>query len=175
MSRNKAILATLLVLAVLAAAFVFCEKYLSEPPQPDLPESSAQESSAQESSAQESSLPTVSEAEASETFVFDYSKIPEYSGEPYTAVNGNAPTFTADEITAEPFERYSDLDSLGRCGAAFANVCAEIMPTEERGSISSVKPSGWQSATYDFVDGRSPISFPAKTPIKGILSPERAT
>lgn len=160
MSRNKAILATLLVLAVLAAAFVFCEKYLSEPPQPDLPESSAQESSAQESSAQESSAPessapTVSEAEASETFVFDYSKIPEYSGEPYAAVNGNAPTFTADEITAEPFERYSDLDSLGRCGAAFANVCTEIMPTEERGSISSVKPSGWQSATYDFVDGRS--------------------
>ena len=149
MSRNKAILATLLVLAVLAAAFVFCEKYLSEPPQPDLPESSAQESSVpQQSSEAEASLPeAASEAEVSETFVFDYSKIPEYSGEPYTAVNGNAPTFTADEITAEPFERYSDLDSLGRCGAAFANVCAEIMPTEERGSISSVKPSGWQSAT----------------------------
>ena len=28
------------------------------------------------------------------------------------------------------------------------------MPTEERGSIGSVKPSGWQTVKYDFVDGK---------------------
>ena len=157
MSRNKAVLATLLVLAVLAAAFVFYDDLAAPyPPEPPKDLEHSESSVPQQSSEAETSLPgAASEAEASETFVFDYSKIPEYSGEPYTAVNGNAPTFTADEITAEPFERYSDLDSLGRCGAAFANVCTEIMPTEERGSIGSVKPSGWQSATYDFVDGRS--------------------
>lgn len=157
MSRNKAILATLLVLAVLVAAFVFYDDLAAPyPPEPPEDLEHSESSVPQQSSEAEASLPgAASEAEASETFVFDYSKIPEYSGEPYAAVNGNAPTFTAGEITAEPFERYSDLDSLGRCGAAFANVCAEIMPTEERGSIGSVKPSGWQSAAYDFVDGRS--------------------
>ena len=154
MSRNKAIFATLLVLVALAAAFVFYEDLAASYPPEDFErgENSVPQQSSEASASQSGAA---SEAEASETFVFDYSKIPEYSGEPYVEVNGNAPTFTADEITTEAFEQYSDLDSLGRCGTAFANVCTEIMPTEERGSISSVKPSGWQSVSYDFVDGRS--------------------
>ena len=80
--------------------------------------------------------------------------IPEYSGEPYVVLNDNWPDFDVEDLTTEPFEYYSELDSLGRCGVAYANVCLEIMPTEERGSIGQVKPSGWQTVKYDFVDGK---------------------
>ena len=80
--------------------------------------------------------------------------IPEYSGEPYVVLGGNWPDFDVEDLTTEPFEYYSELDSLGRCGVAYANVCLEIMPTEERGSIGQVKPSGWQTVKYDFVDGK---------------------
>ena len=52
------------------------------------------------------------------------------------------------------FENYSDLDSLGRCGVAYANICKDIMPTEERGKIGMIKPSGWHTVKYDFVDGK---------------------
>lgn len=75
--------------------------------------------------------------------------------EPYTAVNNNEPYFTSDNLTTEAFENYSELDALGRCGAAYANVCLETMPTEKRGSISEVKPTGWHSVKYDNVDGKS--------------------
>ena len=81
--------------------------------------------------------------------------IPAYSGDAYIAVNDNQPFFTQDDLTTEAFEEYSDLDSLGRCGTAYANICRELMPTEPRGDISSVKPTGWQSVKYDFVDGKS--------------------
>lgn len=83
------------------------------------------------------------------------SSIPVYSGTPYVAVNDNVPSFTDDDITLNAFENYSDLDSLGRCGVAYANVCPETMPTEKRGDISKVKPTGWHSVKYDFVDGKS--------------------
>ena len=79
--------------------------------------------------------------------------LPEYSGQPYVAINNNIPFFTDEDMTTEAFESYSDLDALGRCGTAYACVGTETMPTEERGDISSVKPSGWQSAQYDNVDG----------------------
>ena len=72
--------------------------------------------------------------------------IPSYQGELYTVLNDNEPGFTATQKkNTEAFETYSKLDSLGRCGVAFANICKEIMPTEERGNISSVHPTGWQS------------------------------
>lgn len=80
--------------------------------------------------------------------------IPEYSGEPYIALNNNEPNFDEKYFTTESFETYSDLDSLGRCGVAFANVGKDIMPTEERGSISQVKPTAWHSVKYDCVDGK---------------------
>lgn len=85
--------------------------------------------------------------------VVSVESIPEYSGEPYIVINNNEPNFNDSDMTTNSFESYSDLDSLGRCGVAFANVGKDIMPTEERGSISHVKPTGWHSVKYDNVDG----------------------
>lgn len=86
--------------------------------------------------------------------IIDIASVPDYCGEPYAVINGNVPEFSEDELTTEPFESYSELDMLGRCGTAYANVCREIMPTEERGSIGQVKPTGWHTVKYDFVDGK---------------------
>lgn len=80
--------------------------------------------------------------------------IPPYSGEAYVAVNGNQPFFSEADYTVSSFETYSDLDALGRCGTAYACIGVDIMPTEERGSIGQVKPSGWQTVKYDIVDGK---------------------
>lgn len=80
--------------------------------------------------------------------------IPVYSGSAYCEVNGNVPGFDDDELVTEAFEDYSDLDLLGRCGTAYANICKDIMPTEERGEIGTVKPSGWHTVKYnDLIDG----------------------
>lgn len=83
--------------------------------------------------------------------------LPEFDGKtPYITVNGNTPLFEEEDLSsARPFEIYSELDSLGRCGAAYANICKELMPTDKREDISSVKPSGWVQAKYDFVSGGS--------------------
>ena len=78
--------------------------------------------------------------------------IPEYSGKPYVVINDNQPFFTDADLTEEPFESYSDLDELGRCGVAYANICIDLMPTEERGSISHVHPSRWHSVRFVNVD-----------------------
>ena len=80
--------------------------------------------------------------------------IPEYSGEAYIYLNSNVPEFSDDEKNIESFEYYSNLDSLGRCGVAFANVSVDTMPTDERESIGSVKPSGWHTVKYDIVSGK---------------------
>lgn len=77
-----------------------------------------------------------------------------YTGEAYKIINNNIPEFVESDYTVDSFESYSDLDSLGRCGVAFACVGQDLMPTEDRGSISSVKPSGWQSTKYDIVSGK---------------------
>lgn len=82
------------------------------------------------------------------------SDIPEYTGEPYIAVDGNEPDFSEEERTANAFESYSELDSLGRCGAAYACIGRDLMPAEERGSIGQVKPTGWQTVKYENVDGK---------------------
>ena len=82
--------------------------------------------------------------------------LPEFRADtPYVELNGNEPAFTEDELTDEAFEYYSDLDALGRCGVAYANICEELMPTEKRGAIGQVKPSGWHTVRYDdLVDGK---------------------
>ncbi len=81
--------------------------------------------------------------------------IPAYSGEPYVVINGNEPEFSAEyKRGSGTFENYSPLDDLDRCGTAFACLGKDLMPTEERGEIGSVKPSGWQTAKYDFIDGK---------------------
>lgn len=85
---------------------------------------------------------------------FSLAEVPDYSGQPYVALNGNQPDFSEGDYTTEAFEHYSDQDALGRCGVAYANICRELMPVEERGAIGQVKPSGWHTVTYDFVDGR---------------------
>lgn len=80
--------------------------------------------------------------------------VPEYSGKPYVIVNDNEPYFDEKDLTTQSFEEYSPLDSFGRCGVAYANIGEDIMPTKERGSIGMIKPSGWQTKKYDFVDGK---------------------
>ena len=106
-----------------------------------------QMSSEEAASLAETHINTALEAFASET-------IPEYSGNPYVELNGNVPYFTVEELSTTAFELYSELDALGRCGAAYANVCKEIMPTEERGSIGMVKPTGWHTVKYDCITDR---------------------
>lgn len=97
---------------------------------------------------------TATEIEADTDDSFDMSQIPPYSGTPYVELNGNIPLFTEEEKVTDAFELYSDMDSLNRCGTAYANVCHELMPTEERGTIGSVRPSGWHTVKYnDLIDG----------------------
>ena len=88
------------------------------------------------------------------TSAFSLREIPAYSGTPYTEVNGNKPYFTEADLTTQSFETYSELDSLGRCGVAYANVGQDLMPTEPRGEIGAVKPTGWHLVKYDNVDGK---------------------
>lgn len=80
------------------------------------------------------------------------SNIPPFSGEPFISIDNNIPNFTSDDMSTEAFEYYGDLDNLGRCTKAFANVCMETMPTEKRGNIGQVKPTGWQTVKYDCVN-----------------------
>ncbi len=80
--------------------------------------------------------------------------LPDYDGAPFVEINGNIPLFSEEDFAAESYETYSELDSLGRCGIAIANIGVDLMPTEERKSIGQVKPSGWQTMKYDFVEGK---------------------
>ena len=77
-----------------------------------------------------------------------------YSGEPYVVLHDNVSNFTTEDLVTESYETYSSLDALGRCGTAMANIGQDLMPTEPRGSIGQVKPSGWQTVKYDIVDGK---------------------
>lgn len=89
--------------------------------------------------------------QATSASLFD---IPDFSGEPYVLINNNVPEFSENEITDKAYEQYSDLDALGRCGTAQACIGTELMPTQERGGIGQIKPSGWQTVKYDIVDGK---------------------
>lgn len=77
-----------------------------------------------------------------------------YDGKPYVVINDNNPDFTEADMTTASFESYGELDGLGRCTTAFANIGKDLMPAEKRGSIGEVKPTGWQTAKYDNVDGK---------------------
>ncbi len=85
---------------------------------------------------------------------FSLDSIPEFKDEPYVIINNNKPDFSEKDLTTKAFEKYSELDTLGRCGVAYANICKELMPTEARGEIGMIKPTGWQYAKYDFIDGK---------------------
>lgn len=80
--------------------------------------------------------------------------LPEYSGKSYTEINGNVPYFENDELTSVSFEEYAELDDLNRCGTAVASISLETMPTEDRGEIGQIKPSGWKTLKFDNVDGK---------------------
>jgi len=88
------------------------------------------------------------------TTSFDLTSIPEFTNQAYVVLNENQPEFSEEDLKKESFEEYSNLDYLGRCGPAFAKVGVETMPTEERGEIGGVKPSGWKTVKYDIVDGK---------------------
>lgn len=98
------------------------------------------------------SLPQERPQEDAVTITID--EVPVYSGYPYVVTNDNEPSFSSEELESDSFESYGELDDLGRCTIAFANLSSELMPQGERGSIGQVKPSGWQTVRYDSVDGK---------------------
>lgn len=146
---------------ILAAGLIFtgCStnvqpKYVDTPATVIADENTASE--VPESSAADESMPLAENTNSQHVSTeahFSYDSIPAYSGNPYVAVNDNIPYFTDKEITVQSFETYSDLDGLGRCGVAYACIGQDLMPTEDRESISEVTPSGWNNKEYDFVDG----------------------
>lgn len=81
-------------------------------------------------------------------------QIPEYSGSPYVELDGNIPSFSSERKNGPAYEFYSELDSLGRCGYAESRITPELMPTEERGAIGMVKPTGWHTVKYGNIDGK---------------------
>ena len=89
-----------------------------------------------------------------ESTTISLASIPAYSGNPYVTLNGGTPDFSSSELKTQSYEYYSELDKLGRCGVVHACVGRDIMPTEERGSIGMVKPTGWHTVKYDCVDGK---------------------
>ena len=88
------------------------------------------------------------------SYGYSSESIPEYNGKNYIILNENIPDFDEEDINTNAFEKYSDLDYLGRAGVAYANISYDLMPTEKRESIGSVKPTGWQISKYDFIDGK---------------------
>ena len=101
--------------------------------------------------------------DSNKSFAFDNNKInsvsnineiPEYDGSSYVIINNNEPNFEDISKSGESFEVYSELDFLGRCGEAYASIGKDLMPTESRGSIGSVKPTGWHTVKYDNIDGK---------------------
>lgn len=96
--------------------------------------------------------------EASQMETYTMEDIPAYAGDPFVVIDDNRPSFTGEELSFAAgggYEIYSSLDSLGRCGITEACVGPDTMPTEDRGDISSVKPTGWKQNFYDFVDGEA--------------------
>ncbi len=85
---------------------------------------------------------------------YNIDNLPKYSGEDYIVINNNEPLFDEKYINTKSFEKYSDLDGLGRTGLALANIGKDLMPTEERGSIGMIKPSGWHTVKYNNIDGK---------------------
>ena len=107
-----------------------------------------------------SAAPSVTQGESADgangsVASLDLDALPVYEGSPYVIVNNNQPDFLEKDLTTESFEYYGQLDYLGRCTACFASIGKDLMPTEKRGNISSVKPTGWHSTNYSNVDGGS--------------------
>lgn len=142
-----------LFLVVLCLLFTSCgQAYGSEPADTQETSVSATE---MPGNGRECSAPAIGEPDdGKEETTVSMNQLPEYSGNPYVEIDGNQPGFTDKDKTKESFEKYSGLDSLGRCGVAYANIGLDLMPSEERGSIGKVKPSGWHTVKYECVDGK---------------------
>ncbi len=89
-----------------------------------------------------------------EGYIASVDDVPEFTDQPYVVIKNNIPDFTDSDLTTKAYEVYAELDELDRCGTAIASIGTEIMPTEERGAIGQVKPSGWKTVKYDIVDGK---------------------
>lgn len=143
--KNK--LFRLLFIACLVALFTIIDNKLAELEILDIPISSTTEETIP---APEEST---TDADSSLTSV-SLSDIPAYSGKAYVVINNNVPFFTDTDMTTESYEFYSELDDLGRCGVCIASIGVDIMPTEDRGEIGNVKPTGWVQEKYgDLIDG----------------------
>jgi len=159
MKLTKRITAVLITLLML-----LCTVGCDEPPADNTPQTSQTASTALTVSTTVATAPTTTTQTTTTTAPTDNEydvdtitpdTIPPYSGEPFVLINDNQPFFTDKEkATSKSFETYSPLDTRGRCGVAYACVGKDIMPTEDRGSISEVTPSGWHNEYYDFVDGK---------------------
>ena len=88
------------------------------------------------------------------SYGYSAENIPSYNGKNYVILNKNVPDFDKSDMNTKSFEKYSDLDYLGRAGVAYANIGIDLMPTGKRESIGSIKPTGWQISKYDFIDGK---------------------
>ncbi|MBR6772240.1 MAG: DNA/RNA non-specific endonuclease [Clostridia bacterium] len=144
---KKRIFGILLTLAVILSLFSGCGiEIVFEETTAKAPFSTEQTSA---------STPKSQTEQTTSVFVDPSVSLPEYSGAPYVAVNGNVPDFKDEQLITTSYEYYSELDYLGRCGYTEACIGRDIMPTEDRGNISHVKPTGWHSVQYDNVDGKS--------------------
>jgi len=97
---------------------------------------------------------TLNKAYSSASPSYIINEIPEYTNKPYVIINNNQPNFDEKVFTTKSFEKYSELDLLGRCGTAYANIGKDLMPTEQRGAIGMVKPSGWHTIKYNHISGK---------------------
>lgn len=102
----------------------------------------------------ENTATLAAQTEPSTEITLSVNDIPAYSGKPYVEINNNVPQFLETDLSTSSYEYYSELDSLGRCGVVYACIGKDLMPTEERGEIGSVKPTGWHTVKYDVVDGK---------------------
>lgn len=177
MNKNlKSLLSILCLIAVLLSAFVGCDSEIISEATTEIIETTVEieiqagdlendewidsesevEGSTEKSTEKETEKVNKPESVGDDNSKAVLSDIPEYSGRPYVVINDNVPSFNKYELTTKGYETYASLDTYGRCGGAVASCGREIMPgaNEERGSISSVKPSGWVQAQYDWVSGK---------------------
>ncbi len=135
-----------LITLLLTLAMTLCSCGTNNPTTEHIPSEQSQVTE------QPAEIHTNDEPAANEIISLD--EIPEYSGKPYIEVNNNEPYFVSSDYSTTSFEEYSKLDELGRCGVVYANIGIDIMPTEERGAIGQIKPSGWHTVKYDSVSGK---------------------
>ena len=142
--QNSKIFVIFLCIAITVLALFFCSDNSKKPISEQ--SNSTISTSVDNLSTTEQTQPTNN---ASNILPFELSDIPRYSGSPFCEVNNNKPYFQSVELTTDSFRRFSELDSLGRCGVVFACIGTDSLPTEERGAIGMIKPTGWHTERYD--------------------------